>query len=310
MCAKIIHMSKYMRKHIKKVLLTGATGLIGKYAIEPLLDAGFEVFAVSSTPHEKQGGLNWVSANLLDSEDIKKLFEKVKPEYLLHFAWDTTPGSYLESDLNFDWVKASIEMLEQFNLYGGKRAVFAGTCFEYEFEDKPLNEVTSKINPISTYAKCKNQLRELASDYCDSKGISFGWGRIFYVFGEGENENRLVPKVINTLREDKEMSFSTGDLVKDYMFAGDIAEAFVKFLDSKVLGCINICTGMPVTIKEIVITIAKKLNKEHLVTFVDDKVSNQPKIIIGDNTRLANEVGFTPKYSLESALNILIKGSN
>lgn len=294
---------------MKKVLLTGATGLIGKYAIQPLLDEGFEVFAVSSSPRENQNGLNWVSANLLDSVDIISLFEKVKPEYLLHFAWDTTPGSYLESDINYEWVDKSFEMLEQFKINGGKRAVFAGTCFEYEFQEVqegPLNESTSKLNPISTYAKCKNQLRVRAADYSNANGISFGWGRIFYVFGEGENENRLVPKVVNTLKMNEEMTFSTGELIKDYMFAGDIAEAFVNFLNSNVTGCVNICSGKPVKIKEIVGVIAAKMHKEHLVTFIESEISDQPKIIVGDNKRLKNEVGFTPRYSLKTAIDKLI----
>lgn len=296
---------------MKKVLLTGATGLIGKYAIKPLLDEGFEVFAVSCRVCNEQisnDGKNWIKANLLDFEDIKKVFEKVKPEYLLHFAWDTTPGSYLESNSNFDWHQASLEMLKQFKINGGKRAVFAGTCFEYEFEYEgqgtPLEEY-GKLNPTSTYAKCKNLLREIATLYSNKNDISFGWGRIFYVFGEGEHGNRLVPVVINTLTQDKEMTFSTGELVKDYMFAGDIAEAFVKFLDTNVEGCINIASGIPLKIKDIVTLIAKKLGKEHLIKF-EDKQVNEPKIILGDNTRLTKEVKYTPKHSLDEALDIVI----
>lgn len=296
---------------MKKVLLTGATGLIGKYAIKPLIDAGFEVFAVSYSGCNEQlknDGVNWVKTNLLNFEDIKSLFEKVKPEYLLHFAWDTTPGSYLESNSNFDWHQASLEMLKQFKSNGGKRAVFAGTCFEYEFEYEgqgtPLKE-NGKLNPTFTYAKCKNLLRQIATLYSDKNDISFGWGRIFYVFGEGEHENRLVPKVINTLTQDKEMTFSTGELVKDYMFAADIAEAFVKFLDTNVEGCVNIASGRPLKIKELVSLIAKKLGKEHLIKF-ENKPVNEPNVILGDNTRLTKEIKYTPKHSLDEALDIVI----
>lgn len=296
---------------MKKVLLTGATGLIGKYAIKPLLDAGFEVFAVSYSGYCEQklkGELNWVKANLLDFEDIKNIFEKVKPEYFLHFAWDTTPGSYLESNSNFDWHQSSLEMLKQFKINGGKRAVFAGTCFEYEFQDLPLEEY-GKLNPTSTYAKCKNLLREIATLYSFKNDISFGWGRIFYVFGEGEHEKRLVPAVISNLSQNKEMTFSTGGLVKDYMFAGDIAEAFVKFLDTNVEGCVNIASGIPLKIKDIVTLIAKKLGKEHLIKFEDKQINStisEPKIILGDNTRLTKEIKYTPNHSLDEALDIVI----
>lgn len=296
---------------MKKVLLTGATGLIGKYAIKPLLDAGFEVFAVSCRGCDEQkpkDGANWVKANLLNFEDIKNIFEQVKPEYLLHFAWDTMPGVYLESNSNFDWHQSSLEMLKQFKTNGGKRAVFAGTCFEYEFDYKgqgaPLTE-DGKLNPTSTYAKCKNLLREIATLYSKKNEISFGWGRIFYVFGEGEHENRLVPKVISTLTQDKEMTFSTGELVKDYMFAGDIAEAFVKLLGTNVEGCVNIASGIPLKIKDMVSLIAKKLGKEHLIRF-ENKPVNEPNVILGDNTRLIKEVKYTAMHSLDEALDKVI----
>jgi len=294
---------------MKRVLLTGATGLIGKYAIQPLLDSGFEVFVVSSKyeteKNKQEADLHWVKANLLDFNELKKIFSEVQPEYLLHFAWDTTPGEYLESNSNFDWVQASLEMLKQFKLYGGKRAVFAGTCFEYEFVDEPLNEASAKFNPTSTYANCKNHLNALATLYSDKNDISFGWGRIFYVYGENEHFKRLVPHVINSLREGKEVTITAGELRRDYMFAGDIAGGFVAFLNSDAKGCVNICTGKATKIKEIVFFIAEKLDKKHLVKYVDD-CTNQPKLIVGDTTRLFAEVKFTPKHTLASGLEVVL----
>lgn len=299
---------KVQKKVPKKVLLTGATGLIGKYAIKPLLDLNYEIWAVSTSKEGFENGVNWIKANLLDLKSIKSVFEKAKPQYLLHFAWDTTAGTYLESNLNFDWVQSSLEMLKQFHAQGGKRAVFAGTCFEYEFSNLPLKE-DGKLNPTHTYSKCKNHLHNLAEIFCAKNNISFGWGRIFYVYGEGEQEKRLIPFVIKALKEGKEFSTASGDLIKDYLFAGDIAEGFVKFLDSKVEGSVNICTGEPVKIKDIVNLIAKKLGKENLVKFEVDaeKIKDQPQIIIGDSTRLTNEVKYKPSHTLEEGIDIMLK---
>ncbi len=290
---------------MKRVLLTGATGLIGKYAIQPLIDEGFEVFAVSSKERPEKNGVNWIKADLLDVSSIKDLFEKIKPEYLLHFAWETTPENYLESNLNFDWVIASLEMLKQFGLNGGKRAVFAGTCFEYEFKVEALKE-DDKLNPISTYAKCKNNLNQLATLYAKNNNISFGWGRIFYVYGKGEHEKRLLPCVINSLKNDEEIVISSGELIKDYMFAADIAASFIIFLGTNVSGCVNICSGKPIKIKEIVSLVAKKLKQEHLLKF-ENKYSNQPPVIIGDNSRLVNEVGYKKFSDPSSALDEIIQ---
>jgi len=290
---------------MKKVLLTGSTGLIGKYAIQPLLDAGFEVYAVTLTDEKSEGGLNWVKANLLEAESLAQLFAEVKPEYLLHFAWDTTPGVYLESNINFDWLKTSLEMLKQFKLNGGKRAVFAGTCFEYEFQNEPIKEY-DKLNPTTVYAKCKNYLNELATLFCQKNDISFGWGRIFYVFGAREHEKRLTGHIIKSLKQDKEVVISSGKLVKDYIYAKDIAGAFAKFLDTEVEGCVNICTGKPVSLETFAGKFAEKLNKSEFLT-VKYEDRGEPPVIAGDNTRLTEEVGYKNFYSLDEAIDEIIK---
>lgn len=290
---------------MKKVLLTGATGLIGQYILEPLLNAGFEVFAISTKQQKYIKGVNWIQLNLLEIEKIENAIKNINAEYLIHLAWDTTPGVYLESEDNYKWVKSSLELLKQFKNQGGKRAVFAGTCFEYEFQDEPLSETETKINPKSIYAKCKNELNMAASDFAKNNDISFAWGRIFYVYGANEQKERLFPYIIENLISDKEVIIATGDLLKDYMFADDTAEAFVKLLESKVTGCVNICSGKALSIKEIALTIAKKLNKANLIKF-ENKQTSQAPMIIGDNTRLTNEVKYFPKHSINSGIDELL----
>ena len=85
------------------------------------------------------------------------------------------------------------------------------------------------------------------------------------------------------------------------MYTKDIARALVKFLDGKVTGNVNICSGNAISIKELSMEIASLMNKEQLLDF-EDECSSQPPIIVGDNTRMINEVGYTPRYSLSEAL--------
>jgi nucleoside-diphosphate-sugar epimerase len=254
----------------KKVLITGATGLIGKEAIEPLEALGFEVYSKRF--------------DLFDKTAIEEVFKNERPNYLLHFAWDTQPG-YLESDLNYKFLDASLNMLEIFARFGGKRAIFAGTCFE--------------LTPETVYAKCKNELNERAQAYAAQNNISFGWGRIFYCMGHNENPNRLLPSVVNSLKSGQKIIIKSGPLIKDYMYTKDIAAAFANFLDTNVEGCVNICTGEGVSIKDFVLKLAA--GKEDLIEFQDD-CDGQPPIIIGDNTRLLNEVGYEIQYTPDKAL--------
>ncbi|MDR0646750.1 MAG: NAD-dependent epimerase/dehydratase family protein, partial [Elusimicrobiota bacterium] len=123
----------------KKVILTGASGLIGKESIEPLKNAGFGVYALTIDKNNPDNGVNWIYCNIFDTEKVEKVFKSVKPKYLLHFAWAAT-NDYLTSTINFAFQNASLIMLKNFASNGGARAVFAGTCFEYEFKETPLKE--------------------------------------------------------------------------------------------------------------------------------------------------------------------------
>ena len=287
----------------KKVLVTGATGLIGKELAKPLLEAGFEVYAITIDENNPDNGIHWIKGNLFDENSIKSIMEEIKPEYLLNMAWCTT-GDYLKSDINYKFLTAGINLLKYFKDNGGKRVVFAGTCFEYKFKNEPLKETDELDAEKTAYTFCKNKLREIAQYFCKMNGISFGYGRIFYVYGKNEDKTRLTGMIIDKLSKDEEVIIKSGNLYKDYMYAKDIAEAFVSLLDSDVDGIVNICTGVAVSIKEYALTIAKKFKKENLVIFKDEP-SNQPPLIIGDNTKLS-KMGYKVKYNLENAINEIL----
>lgn len=275
----------------KKVILTGATGLIGKEAIPYLKAEGFEVLALSSK-----------KCNLFNKNEIEKVFAEFKPEYLLNFAWCAT-GDYLTSDLNYKFVDAGMNMLEAFKKNGGRHAVFAGTCFEYDFKPAPLKE-DDPLNPLTVYAQCKVDLYKKAAEFCKNNNITLGWGRIFYVYGRNEHEKRLTPYIINNLKNNQPVEIKCGQLIKDYMYTKDIARAFVKILTSKTEGAVNICTGRGISLADYGMAIARKLGKTEYLTVKNEQTS-QPPSIIGDNSRL-NALGFMPEYNLEQALEEII----
>ena len=290
----------------KKVLLTGVTGLIGKEIIEPLKNLGYEISALTIDENNPDNGVNWIKCNLFNEESVKNAFEAVKPTHLMNFAWATT-GDYLSSDINLEFVKAGINLLKYFKQNGGKRAVYVGTCFEYKFKDEPLKEYDA-VNPQTLYATSKNALREIAESFCKTNGISFGYGRIFYVYGHGENEKRLTAHLIKTLQEDKEVIINCGRLVKDYMYTKDIAGGFAAFLDSNVEGIVNMATGKGISLRDYSTYIAKKLGKEKYL-IIKEEETNQPERIVGDNTRLTQEVGYKIKYTFEQAIEEILSNS-
>ena len=289
----------------KRILITGGTGLIGQELYQPLAEHGFEPYVITIDKKNPQlPHVTYLKANLFNENDLSQVLTKVQPQYLLNLAWHTH-GDYQTSLLNFDFVQTGLALLKHFAAHGGQRAVFAGTCMEYAPKSGLLTE-TDKISPLNLYARCKNALHQLAQDFCSARGISFAYGRVFYVYGKNEHPSRLTSSVLRALYNGEKVQINCSHLQRDYMYAKDIAAAFVCLTDSSVQGAVNICTGRPLSLEDYVRAIARQVQREDLLVLKRQSTS-QPLLIAGDNTRLVKEVGFTPTYTLDSALAEIVK---
>lgn len=288
---------------MKKVFLTGGTGLIGTQTIPFLQKAGFDVYALTLDENKSQNGIKYVKGNLFDKTQIDNLLSEIRPEYMLHYAWLST--GLFNDNSNFDFLTSSIDLLKSFAKYGGKRVVMAGTYAEYGYHNETLKE-TMPAEPINIYSQCKDFVHQIADAYCQNNNISFGWGRIFSAFGKERDPRRLTSDVINHLKDNQKVVIRSGSLIRDYIYTKDIAAAFVQFLESDVNGGVNICTGKDTSIHDYVMKIAQIMEKENLVVFNEQKSPQQVRVV-GDPTRLNKEVGFTPKYSIEQALKEILE---
>lgn len=289
---------------MRKVLVTGAGGFIGRYAIEPLNERGFEVHAVTSrTSPPVSSNCRWHTANLLDPLQVENLVQTVKPSHLLHFAWYAIPGKYWTSEENFLWVQSSLELLRRFRECGGQRVVMAGTCAEYDWNYGYCSEFRTPRNPVSSYGICKNALQEMLKVYSEITKINSAWGRIFFLFGSGEQPSRLVPSVVRSLLNGKPTLCSHGNQIRDFLYVRDVADAFVALLESEVTGSVNIASGQPITIKEIVYKVTNKIGETDLIQFgTIPTPKEEPHLLVADISRLCNEVGWSPKYGLNQGI--------
>ncbi len=294
---------------MKRLLLTGATGLIGREIPVFLKNEEFDVFALTRNTGAlaKDSFFTPVRCNLFDGDSVRRVLKETKADYLLHLAWDTTPGVYLHSPQNEHWRKASLNLLENFAKAGGRRAVFAGTCLEYARCDGPLAE-SHPLDPRAAYAEEKCRLNAQACAFCRENGLSYSWGRIFYAYGRGEHPSRLIPDILNCARSNTTLNVRTSSLRRDYIYSKDVALAFSKLLASRCEGDVNISTGTAVSIEDIVRT-AFELLRLPLKAYFKNEDSGQFPLILGDNSKLKKETGFTPRYSLREALAEIIRQS-
>lgn len=290
----------------KRVLLTGATGLIGRHCVPELAARGYEIFALSQR-HScgAIAGVHELSVDLFDAEAVARAVEKARATHLLHLAWNRMAGA-LGTEKHCHtapWIDASLELVRRFRECGGRRALLAGSCAEYDWRRSDPFEEIAPARPSSVYGRCKHELHIAFEEYSRQVGLGSVWSRIFFTYGPYENPCRLVPSVICALLEGRIARCSHGAQVGDYSHVADVASAIVTLLDSTAEGTYNIGSGVPVTLRDVATLIAAKLGRMDLLEFgaVPSGIWNSYEVV-ADVRRLHQTTGWAPRYDLASGL--------
>ncbi len=288
---------------MKRVLLTGASGFIGRHCIAPLLRRGYEVHAVSRAPRPGDGsGAAWHQADLLRPGAADALIDRVRPTHLLHLAWYVVPGKLASAPENYDWVGASFALVRRFAEAGGTRATVCGSCYEYDWSHGWCAEGLTPCVPTTAYGACKHALQEMLRTYSADTGLDAGWARVFFLYGPDEHPDRLVSSVIRALLRGLPAPCSHGRQIRDYLHVEDVAEGLVAVLDSGVRGPINVSSGQAVTLRDLVSTIGRLLERPELVRLgALPARPNDAPLVVGDNAK-AVAIGWEPRYDLETGL--------
>ena len=276
-----------------KILVTGATGFIGNYVVEELLRNNCEVI-VTSANEEKAGSAGWFSKVNYIPFDLKGMDSSInyftffnEPDKLIHLAWEGLPN-----------YKASFHLEENLprhksflnNLIGNglKDLTVTGTCFEYGMKEGCLDE-EMETHPANAYAIAKDSLRKWLQQPGVGKAVQFRWLRLFYMYGRGQSPNSLFSQLDKALQSgDEFFNMSGGEQERDYLPVEKVAAYIVKTaMQDEVTGIINICSGKPVTVKQMVENYLKQRNVAIALNLGYYPYSDyEPMRFWGDNSRL------------------------
>lgn len=279
-----------------RVLLTGATGLIGRHCIGPLEDAGFAVVTAS-----REAGDDLLA-------DPEGVVARAGADRLVHLAWYDGARDRWSSPSNLDWVGASLRLLRAFAAAGGRRAVMAGSCAEYDWTGPGRLTEDAPLRPATLYGAAKAATGIAAVAGGKALGVSLAWARIFFVYGAGEPEGRLFGDLIRGLAAGREVACTDGLQRRDFLHAADVGRALAAVLRSPVEGPVNIGSGHAVQVREMIGAIARQMGRADLVRLgARPRPAGDPPLIEAGVSRLAGETGFRPLYDTTTGIRAVLQ---
>ncbi len=246
---------------IHKILITGGAGYIGSHAVLESLKKGYKVTVVDSLfrgykevmdvlqmtyGHDK---LSFYKVDLRNKDELDKVFEKEKPEAVMHFgALCLVNESTQNPDLYFDNnVVGSVNLLGTMDKYGIRKIVFSSTSEVYgENEYLPIDE-KHKLNPTNPYGMSKKMIEDVIGQYAKWKDLRYVIFRYFNVTGAddngmvGDSKKPSVLLVQNAVRGALGLSefkltcpkvdTRDGSTIRDYVNVMDLVDAHILALN-------------------------------------------------------------------------------
>lgn len=266
------------------ILLTGASGFIGRQVLNALAEQGGRVRAV--VRQDKQIAPSPAIDRVIASPDI---FAESAAwwadacrgvDTVIHVAWYAEPGHYLRSPKNFDCLAGTLRLAQGAVTAKVRRFVGIGTCFEYDLATGHLS-VSTSLKPTTPYAQAKAEAFTALSQLLPQHGVEFAWCRLFYLYGEGEDARRLVPYLRAKLAAGEPAELTSGTQVRDYLDVREAARQIVNIALGSGQGPVNICAGEGVTVRALAERIADEYGRRDLLRFGarPDNLTDPPVVV-------------------------------
>jgi len=298
--------------HLKRILVTGASGFIGKHLVRKLIKKQFRIVCFDLNFDENfilefSGQVELICGNLMDTQIVKKTIKNFSPEYVFHLAGSKSRTNSLiefktSNEINYLGTLNLFEvLLDCKNL---KLVTILGTIEEYGHTCSPFKEDSQEL-PNSAYGLSKLSTTKLAMIFYQQFNLPVVVLRPSIAYGPHQGEEMFIPALIKSLLKQQPFKMTEGNQLRDFLFIDDLTDALIKGISCICLEgqIINIASGTSITIRDIAMKIAEMTNnKEDLkvgkLPYRNFEIMNYTVDIMKASTLL----GWFPKTNLYEGL--------
>ena len=292
------------------VLVTGATGFIGRHLVDALIKEKADISVISRKKVLLNRKINIYVGDLTDPKFISKVVKEVKPKKIFHLAAIVNPSrdiSILDEIFKINFF-GTVNLLNSLKNVDYDSFILNSTAEVYGNSKMPFKE-DMLLSPLSPYSLSKASAEIFCNILYKNNGYPITILRLFLVYGPGQKSNRFLPQLLTALLKNKKFSMTKGQQKRDYIFIDDVIEALIKSsLIKQASGeTINICSGKQFSIKSIATKIATMLNAKTLIKYNLPYRKNEQWNYCGDGTKAKKILNWNPRTDIDAGLEKTIR---
>lgn len=301
-----------------RYLITGANGFVGRYFIEYLQEHEKDatIFGADISETCLTQGVEYIQIDLNDRFAVYRMLGKIKPDYIVHLAamssvaqsWQDPAKCFLNNTSVFLNLADGVREL---NIQC--RILSVGSSEEYGIYDEPMKE-NFALHPKSPYSVARLSQEYLSKLYVDYFKLDIVMTRSFNHIGPRQNPKFVIPSFVHQLvkiskGELGDIKVGNIDVIRDFLDVRDVVDAYYKILkSSQTREVYNVCSGIGYKLRDIIDIVSKHLNITPKIIVDSSRLrANEIMSVIGDNTKLKTELGWNPKYNLDTTLKDMVE---
>lgn len=288
-----------------KIFLTGATGFLGAAIARRLVARGHEVAALTRRDSPRLAGIRvrQVTGDFFSPDTYRGALRDIAPNALLHCGWAGVAGAARNDLAQIDNISASAALFAAAIESGATRIVGVGSQGEYGPKAGRIIE-SEPTEPTTLYGIAKVATSRTLATLAGLHGVNAAWGRVFSLYGPGDDGDWLIPSLIRAFREGRAPKLTRCEQVWEYLHVDDAADAFVALVETPdATGLFNVGSGAPSPLRDIVLTLrdlaAPDVEPQFgALPYRPDQVMH----LEADITRISQATGWRPRIAFKQGL--------